>query len=109
MGNTSYGTSACGVHCGGSWKRDPGGTVNPLGHRQSRCGNPSPPVRAPALDPTGIQYHVDPAMHGLLDVAVTALLNDLQIFQLYTLCYTIGLLRKALQAAVYQHGRGEAG
>jgi len=39
-----------------------------------------------------IQRYVDPTMHGLLDVTVTALLNDLEIFQLYALCYTMGLL-----------------
>ena len=33
-------------------------------------------------------------MHGLLDVAVTAVLNDLEIFQLYDLCSTLDLLPK---------------
>ncbi len=41
-----------------------------------------------------IQHYVDPTMHGLLDVTVTALLNDPEIFQLYALCYTMDLLPK---------------
>ncbi|MBI3951220.1 MAG: hypothetical protein HY314_12285 [Acidobacteria bacterium] len=54
-----------------------------------------------------IQKYIDPAMYELLDVTVTALLNDwtyndssdlafrtpeLEVFRLYALCYTMGLI-----------------
>lgn len=59
-----------------------------------------------------IQQYVDPSLHALLDVTLTVLLSDLEIFRLYALCYTLDLLptrdgNSAIAPKVYYLGHTE--